>query len=133
MQPRHSNVLESGNETTAPAKSRRTPTRNAGAKSPSPAEAQSRERLKGPEQTIDLTFQQPNARSVCVAGTFNNWDQSKTPMRRDGSDSIWKVSLPLKPGRYEYRFVVDGQWISDPNARESAINDFGSTNSVLVV
>lgn len=70
---------------------------------------------------------------MCVAGTFNNWDQSKTPMRRDGSDSIWKVSLPLKPGRYEYRFVVDGQWISDPNARESAINDFGSTNSVLVV
>jgi 1,4-alpha-glucan branching enzyme len=54
-------------------------------------------------------------------------------MRRDGADSVWKVSLPLKPGRYEYRFVVDGEWTSDPNARESAINDFGSTNSVLVV
>jgi len=120
MQPRHTNVLE-GSTDTAPPSTRRTPARAAGTKSPAR------------EKTVDLTFQQPNARSVCVAGTFNNWDQSKTPMRRDGAGAAWKVSLPLKPGRYEYRFVVDGQWISDPNAKESATNDFGSSNSVLVV
>jgi 1,4-alpha-glucan branching enzyme len=121
MQPRHTNVLEGGTETAAAPSTRRAPARSAGTKSPSR------------EKTVDLTFQQPNARSVCVAGTFNNWDHAKTPMRREAQDSIWKVSLPLKPGRYEYRFVVDGQWISDPNAKESATNDFGSSNSVLVV
>ena len=45
----------------------------------------------------------------------------------------WKANVPLAPGRYEYRFVADGQWLSDPNAKESVGNDFGSTNSVLVV
>jgi hypothetical protein len=52
-------------------------------------------------------------------------------MIRDGAG--WKASVSLSPGRYEYRFVVDGQWVSDPKARESATNDFGSTNSVVVV
>jgi hypothetical protein len=39
----------------------------------------------------------------------------------------------LPAGRYEYRFVVDGNWISDPCAKESVQNTFGSTNSVVVV
>jgi len=135
MQPRHTtNVLEGSTDTTSPP-TRRT-SKSASAKSQSPSassQPQTREKQKGSDRTVDLTFQQPNARSVCVAGSFNDWDQNKTPMRRDGQDSVWKVSLPLKPGRYEYRFVVDGQWISDPNAQESTTNDFGSTNSVLVV
>ena len=45
----------------------------------------------------------------------------------------WKATVWLPAGRYEYRFVVDGQWISDPSARECVQNTFGSTNSVLVV
>ena len=141
MQPRHStsttNVLEGSTDTTTAPQSRRQSGRASAGKPQSPpsqSQPQSREKQTSPEKkTVDLTFQQPNARSVCVAGSFNNWDQNKTPMRREGADSVWRVALPLKPGRYEYRFVVDGQWISDPNAKESATNDFGSTNSVLVV
>jgi 1,4-alpha-glucan branching enzyme len=45
----------------------------------------------------------------------------------------WKTTVWLPAGRYEYRFVVDGQWISDPSARECVQNTYGSTNSVLVV
>ena len=52
---------------------------------------------------------------------------------RPGSEGTWKATVWLPAGRYEYRFVVDGQWISDPSARESVQNTFGSTNSVLVV
>ena len=141
MQPRHStnttNVLEGSTDTTTAPQSRRQSGRASAAKpqsTSSQSQPQSREKQTNAEKrTVDLTFQQPNARSVCVAGSFNNWDQNKTPMRREGADSVWRVALPLKPGRYEYRFVVDGQWISDPNAKESATNDFGSTNSVLVV
>ena len=84
------------------------------------------------EKSIDFTLKMPQAQSACVAGSFNNWDSKKTPMRKDASAG-WKASVPLAPGRHEYRFVVDGQWISDPNARESVKNQFGSTNSVVVV
>jgi hypothetical protein len=53
-------------------------------------------------------------------------------MRKDSSGA-WKVTVWLPPGRYEYRFVVDGQWHSDPKAKETVNNSFGSTNSVVMV
>lgn len=96
--------------------------------------------LEGPEERTtersaqmraEFVLKVPQARSVAVAGTFNNWDPKRTPMRKEGSS--WKSSVTLAPGRYEYRFVVDGQWLSDPNARESVNNPFGSTNSVLML
>ena len=83
------------------------------------------------EKPIEFILNLPTAQSVGVAGTFNNWDPKRTPMQKDGGN--WKASIPLAAGRYEYRFVADGQWLSDPNAKESVGNDFGSTNSVLVV
>jgi 1,4-alpha-glucan branching enzyme len=84
------------------------------------------------EKPIEFTFNERSASSVTVAGSFNNWDASRTPMSRD-SEGAWRATVWLPAGRYEYRFVVDGQWINDPSARESVENTFGSTNSVLVV
>jgi 1,4-alpha-glucan branching enzyme len=80
---------------------------------------------------VELSFEAPSARSVTIAGTFNNWDDKKNPLQKDGKG--WKASLPLGPGRYEYKFVVDGQWVCDPKAKETVQNDFGSSNAVLVV
>lgn len=68
------------------------------------------------------------ARSVSVSGEFNGW--SKTPLELYGSDT-WKVDLELAPGRYEYKFIVDGQWVIDPMARESVFNSYGTLNSVI--
>ena len=45
----------------------------------------------------------------------------------------WEVPLALRPGRYQYKFVVDGQWLHDPNARENLPNQHGSLNSVIQV
>jgi 1,4-alpha-glucan branching enzyme len=84
------------------------------------------------EKPVELILNQPQAQSVAVAGTFNDWDLSRTPMS-PGPKGTWKVTVWLPAGRYEYRFIVDGQWMSDPNAREYVQNTFGSTNSVLVV
>jgi len=84
------------------------------------------------EKPVEFVLSQPQARSVSVAGSFNNWDASRTPMNGTPEGS-WKTTVWLPTGRYEYRFVVDGQWINDPSARESVQNTFGSTNSVLVV
>src|SRR5882724_8084243 len=60
------------------------------------------------------------ANSVAVAGSFNNWNVKKTPLRKEGE--CWTTTLKLPRGRYEYRFVVDGKWMSDPSAKESAAN-----------
>ena len=83
------------------------------------------------EKPVEFHVNLPHAKSVVVAGTFNDWDTKRTPMRREANG--WKATIWLPPGRYEYRFVVDGQWLSDPNARESVTNQYGSTNSVVVV
>ena len=95
------------------------------------AEKPKEQREKPREKTVEFRLSMPQARTVCVVGTFNDWDTKRTPMQKDGTG--WKANIPLAPGRYEYRFVADGQWLSDPNAKESVGNDFGSTNSVLVV
>ena len=84
------------------------------------------------EEPVEFSLNLPDARSVAVVGTFNDWDPHRTPMRLE-SKGTWKAAVWLPAGRYEYRFIADGQWISDPSARECAQNTFGSTNSVLVV
>jgi 1,4-alpha-glucan branching enzyme len=85
-----------------------------------------------PEKPVEFTLNHPQARAVAVAGTFNDWHSSRTPMS-PGPGGTWNATVWLPAGRYEYRFIVDGKWISDPSAKESVQNSFGSTNSVLVV
>jgi 1,4-alpha-glucan branching enzyme len=85
------------------------------------------------EKPVEFVLNLPQAKSAVVAGSFNSWDLKKTPLRKEGNGD-WKVTVWLPPGRYEYRFVVDGNhWMSDPNAKESIQNSFGSSNSVVVV
>jgi len=83
------------------------------------------------EKPVEFVVNKPDASSVMVAGTFNGWDSKRTPLRKGPGG--WKTTLWLPPGRYEYRFVANGEWMNDPNERDSAPNQFGGTNSVLVV
>ena len=81
--------------------------------------------------TKHITFQHPGASSVCIAGTFNDWSPDATPLLKVG-DGSWAVEIAVPPGRYEYRFVVDGEWVGDPQATESVPNPFNGVNAVLV-
>jgi 1,4-alpha-glucan branching enzyme len=81
---------------------------------------------------VEFVLETPGAQSVTVAGDFNNWEPARTPLRKTGR-GVWRAELPLTAGRYEYRFVVDGQWLTDPAARESTPNPFGGQNSIKVV
>ncbi len=81
---------------------------------------------------VRLECEAPSAAHVCVAGTFNDWHPGATEMVAMG-DGHWVKEITLPPGTYEYRLVVDGQWIADPKAREAVANPFGGTNSVLHV
>jgi 1,4-alpha-glucan branching enzyme len=81
---------------------------------------------------VRLEVYQPHAIDVCVAGSFNDWQPQATPLVPLGNGK-WAKELTLPYGRYEYRFIVDGAWITDPNAKELTPNPFGSENSVLTV
>jgi len=88
---------------------------------------------KSPKQNpIPFAFQAPAARQVSLAGDFNHWDPKAAPMH-NGSDGVWHLSVALKPGRHEYRFIADGVWQDDPAAKERTANAMGSENCVKIV
>jgi 1,4-alpha-glucan branching enzyme len=72
------------------------------------------------------------AGKVCIAGKFNAWDTKSTPMKK-GKDGTWRIKLSLAPGKYEYKYLVDGAWASDKSCTESVPNPFGSSNCVITV
>ena len=82
--------------------------------------------------SVPFIFHAPRARQVCVTGSFTDWSREGIPLSLN-SDDEWITTLRLAPGRYEYRFLVDGEWRDDPNAREVVSNAFGTTNGVIDV
>lgn len=74
-----------------------------------------------------------DARKVLIAGDFNNWSPASTPMVMGLAPGLWKMSLPLPKGKYRYRFVVDGKWVTDPNNQYVEANQFGELNNVVEV
>ena len=71
------------------------------------------------------------ARRVQIAGDFNNWSPVSTPL--SSVEGRWVAKLPLSPGRYKYRFVVDGQWTNDPHNPAVETNEYGEMNNVVEV
>jgi 1,4-alpha-glucan branching enzyme len=71
-------------------------------------------------------------REVYVAGTFNNWSPNVDRLLRQ-KDGTFRKRLQLDPGRYEYRFIVDGAWQDDAEADGYVLNEFGTQNAVVAV
>lgn len=74
----------------------------------------------------------PSAKSVAVTGDFKNWDPSGLRMKKSKA-GLWSVGVSLKPGRYEYKFIVDSNWVIDPENQQIVTNALGSQNSILEV
>ncbi|MCX7590391.1 MAG: glycogen-binding domain-containing protein [Kiritimatiellae bacterium] len=70
---------------------------------------------------------------VYLAGTFNNWDPKAKRLKDKDGSGLFTGTLLLPPGRYEYKFVIDGTWCVDPECPEWVPNDMGTLNSVLHV
>lgn len=108
------------------------------AASPVPAQS-TREKIEafygvkrvGAEIVFSACFEQ--AKKVLIAGDFNNWSSNSTPMRTNGKPGEWYMSLPLRPGRYRYRFIVDGRWVTDPHNSYVEANQFGELNNIVEV
>ncbi len=94
------------------------------------------ERIYGVRRTDEgvlFVAQARGARAVHLAGDFNNWSADATPMVPEEQDAAFHALLPLAPGRYRYRYVVDGQWLNDPHNSYVEANPFGELNSVVEV
>lgn len=81
---------------------------------------------------VTFSLDYPGAESVFLLGDFNQWNPNSHPMKKDAS-GVWKKIAMLYPGRYEYRFQVDGQWRNDPRNQHTSLNSFGTYNNVMVV
>jgi 5'-AMP-activated protein kinase regulatory beta subunit len=53
-------------------------------------------------------------------------------MKKNGHGK-WQKIMMLPPGQYEYKFLVDGQWRTDPGNADKCPNRFGTYNNVLHV
>lgn len=87
---------------------------------------------KASKKEVLFEFYAPQARKVDLAGSFNEWNPSRTPLKKDRQGK-WVATLPLEPGRYEYRYRVDGDWQNDQRPVECVPNAFGTWNCVIEV
>jgi 1,4-alpha-glucan branching enzyme len=82
----------------------------------------------------EVTFvynQKSEAKAVYLAGTFNDWSPDKKRMTRS-KDGSFRARMKLAPGKYEYKFIVDGEWQADTDTA-TVQNEHGTANNVVEV
>ena len=84
------------------------------------------------KKKVQFTLKAPLAKDVILSGDFNRWNEKSHPMTKKDNGQ-WEKAAILKPGRYEYKFLVDGVWQRDPKNDHTCDNCFGTRNSVLTV
>ncbi len=88
------------------------------------------------ERTVDVVFSLPaetQADRVALCGEFNDWSVESISLAR-GDDRAWRVTVPLVPGTYRYKFLLDGDtWENGTDADRYEENAYGTQDSVIVV
>lgn len=101
-------------------------------------------RIDSPEirgDTVTFRFRSPSARTVQVAGDFNNWGAGDAEtgevlvgLMRRGEEGLWELSLPLPPGRYRYVFLVNEiTTVLDPSNPRVVPDGRGGKADLLIV
>ena len=90
----------------------------------------------GPKQTkegVVFNYYDPIAQNVQLVGDFSNWEPVEGVMVQEERNNIWKGTFPLDPGKYQYKFVVDGEWKIDPYNSDVVTGNQGTNNSLVSV
>ena len=82
-------------------------------------------------KAVTFTLRADANKSVFLAGTFNDWNPTATAMSYE--KDLYAATVELASGTYEYKFVVDGLWMADPECADFVANDKGTLNSVVTV
>ncbi len=84
--------------------------------------------------TGNTTFKLPghtDAEAVAIYGSFNDWIQTKNYCAREGDG--WVCRVDLAPGKYTYKFLVDGVGLNDPTNPATEDDGRGQKDSVIVI
>ncbi len=108
--------------------------------------APSRARQGGPElqragpmaplitaQGVRFRYRAPQARAVALVGGFNAWDAERSPLAGPDKNGVWETVVPVVAGVWRYAFLVDGEWVSPPDAPRYEDDGFGGRNGVIHV
>ena len=79
-----------------------------------------------------FSFNAPAAMSVMLVGDFTHWQEKPISLKQE-RNGVWKTTVPLAPGTYHYRFLVDGEWRDDPECTLRVPNPYGAQDSVRMV
>ena len=88
-----------------------------------------------PSTRVVVTFRPTKEvdQKIALVGNFNNWDKDVDFMDRQ-VDGSFKFEMPLAPGVYHYKFVLnDAEWILDPANTQRISDGWGGENSILKV
>jgi alpha-amylase len=73
-------------------------------------------------------------KTVSIAGEFNGWNKNKDYLRYRTKTRRWEIELPLRHGRYSYKFVLNGKdWVFDPHSKIREKDPFGNFNSIVII
>ncbi|MCF8228765.1 MAG: hypothetical protein K9J24_07450, partial [Bacteroidales bacterium] len=88
---------------------------------------------KSAKEKVVFTFDpgEEKYKMVQMAGEINGWNPAATPLEKSGE--VWKTTLLLNPGTYQYQIVADGKWMLDPRNPDSVDNNAGGFNSLMQV
>ncbi len=81
----------------------------------------------------EFFFKANGVREVHLVGDFNNWQISHESLLWQREEGFWQKRVFLEPGRYRYKFVIDGQWVTDPQNDHLEPNPYGGLDSVLEI
>lgn len=88
--------------------------------------------LPEPPKRVEFQLHAPAATAVKLAGDFTEWELRAIEMMHS-ADGVWFTVVPLAPGSYSYRFIVDGEWRDDPRTERRVPNPFGTQNAIIHV
>jgi chromosome partitioning protein len=91
-------------------------------------------RLKLPEQReILFKVEAPEGAVVQIAGDFNEWMPESLDFTESQGRPLWHKTISLRPGSYEYKYLVDGRWIADPTNDSTVEDAYGGVNSLITL
>jgi len=83
------------------------------------------------EKEVAFIIEAPENASVQIAGDFNSWTPESLHLTHSHGRPVWQKAIRLSPGLYQYKYLVDGRWVSDPGNKKRADDFFGGKNSVI--
>ena len=86
------------------------------------------------ESSVTFNYGDDSATSVSVAGSFNGWSATATPMTKN-DEGVWTATVDgLEAGEYQYKFVVNGDtWMLDPMNGNVVTEADGNQNSAFYI